>query len=165
MAFVGKSLGERVFRWRSVLANEELIAAELPHLMPDLETLAEMEREAMALITTVARLRGELQSSTQKLRDLARRGDRLRTKVGSGLRSHFGFESVQLIRFGFAPRPERGGPFLAQRNPELPGGEPELTTSPALAAAQAPGGPGALAAPGDDGTDGTGTPGGSTPPG
>lgn len=137
MARIRKSLAERMGRWRSVLHNEELVSAELPHLMPDLEKLRQMEQEARELMVAIDRLKGELRATTVRLRDLARRADRLRTKMGAGLRAHFGFESTHLIRFGFRPRQERGGPFLRQPQPEPTSAEPAAALEPLLV--EAPG--------------------------
>ena len=48
------------------------------------------------------------------MRELTRRGDLLRTRMGASLRGQLGFENPLLIKYGFEPRPQRSGSRLRQ---------------------------------------------------
>ena len=103
----GKSLASRLYTWRMLTENLRPDLPRFPQLAGDLEELAAMHAEASALVSELARLRGQAQQATSRLRKLARRGDMLRTRMGAGLRSSLGFESIDLMKYGFRPRRSR----------------------------------------------------------
>jgi len=105
----GKSKAERISRWRTLLAYEQELRAELPSLKRDFADLRAMEEEATALFSQIARLQGQMREAVNGLRDVTRSGDLLRTRMGSSLRGQLGFENALLIKYGFEPRAKRGG--------------------------------------------------------
>ncbi len=105
----GKSLASRLRTWHVLAENLRPEVGRFPQLAGDLEDLAAMHAEALALLSELARLRGAAQSATARLRKLARRGDMLRTRMGAGLKSSLGFEAVELVRYGFRPRRAQPG--------------------------------------------------------
>lgn len=104
----GKSLASRLYAWNMLTQNLRPDLQRFPHLAGDLEELAAMHAEASALVSELARLRGQAQQATSRLRKLARRGDMLRTRMGAGLKGSLGFESIDLIKYGFRPRRSPG---------------------------------------------------------
>jgi hypothetical protein len=104
-----KGLVDRLRAWRVLAENLRGDLPQFPQLAGDLEDLAAMHAEAEALVRDLSRLRGQAEQTTARLRSLARRGDMLRTRMGAGLRSALGFESMQLIKYGFRPRRSRPG--------------------------------------------------------
>jgi hypothetical protein len=103
----GKSLASRLYAWSMLTDNLRPDLQRFPHLAGDLEELAAMHAEASALVSELARLRSQAQQATSRLRKLARRGDMLRTRVGAMLKGSLGFESIDLVKYGFRPRRSR----------------------------------------------------------
>jgi hypothetical protein len=109
MASTGKSKAERVSRWRSLITNEAELLAEMPHLERDLAALREMEGEASELFAEIANLRSQTRDAVQRLQELTRHGDLLRTRIAAAVRGQFGFENAMLLKYGLEPRPPRAG--------------------------------------------------------
>lgn len=136
MASTGKSKAERVSRWQSLVNHEADLLAEMPHLERDLAALREMVGEVSELFTEIANLRSQTRDAVQRLQELTRRGDLLRTRIGAGVRGHLGFENAALLRYGLDPRPPRSGVRLRQprsrsRVSRAAGGDPSQGSPPA----------------------------------
>jgi hypothetical protein len=99
-----KGIASRMRTWFVLATNLRPHIGRFPQLADDLENLATMHEEASALVHELLRLRGEAHAATARLRKLARRADMLRTRMGAGLKSSLGFESAELIKYGFRPR-------------------------------------------------------------
>ena len=108
MATRGKTLPERIARWKL------MIGGLTPHL-PEMPFLTEMHNELEATTTELEELERRheaLKAETReinRLRDeLASAGDDLRNRLGAALRTRHGFKSEKLIEFGLQPRRTRG---------------------------------------------------------
>ncbi|HEX4963831.1 MAG TPA: hypothetical protein VF173_23605 [Thermoanaerobaculia bacterium] len=99
-----RSLASRRRRWDLVLANRKKITASLPHLEGDLGDLAAAAKEIVALAAKQAYYAGKTREVTGKLRLLSKQADRLRGRIGASLRGQHGFDSSELIQYGFTPR-------------------------------------------------------------
>jgi len=49
-------------------------------------------------------LRAQAQDNNAVLKDLVRRGDKARGRLGAGLQFNYGFTSEMLLQYGFRPR-------------------------------------------------------------
>ena len=108
MATRGKTLPERIARWRLMIGG-------LTPILPEMPFLTEMHNELDATTTELEELERRheaLKAETReinRLRDeLARTGDDLRNRLGAALRTRHGFTSEKLIEFGLQPRRTRG---------------------------------------------------------
>ena len=107
MADIGRSLAQRTGRWNVLLGNAtEEMEAE-PRLQQDLAELRQILAETRELFARQADLQSQARKVTSQLRETARRGDRVRSRIGAHLRWRFGFGDALLAKFGFRPRPER----------------------------------------------------------
>jgi hypothetical protein len=108
MAAKGDSSAEKFSRWGVTAVNIREHLAEIPHVAPDLE---EMERKlfrARELEGLQESLRGQAREITAELIQLARAGEKLRSRLRSHLTAKFGATSETLLKFGFRPlRPPR----------------------------------------------------------
>jgi hypothetical protein len=105
----GKSKAERVGRWRSLIAYEAELVAEMPHLAEDLAALRRMDGEARRLFGEIAGLESDLRTAVRQLREMTREGDLLRTRVAAAVRGRLGFDAPMLLKYGLEPRAPRGG--------------------------------------------------------
>lgn len=105
MAASGKSLAERISRWDTLVNNLEPLLAEWPHLADEVMELKAKLGAARDLWYRQDALRAEAQANTAALNALADQGDKLRYRIGAGIRSKLGFTSDLLFKYGFRPRP------------------------------------------------------------
>jgi len=105
MVTTGKSLPQRISRWRLLIDNFREEVADEPRLAEELLELQRMLDQSTVLQAEIADLRSQSQAATARLRKLATQGDRLRSRIGATLRGRHGFTSQILLRFGFKPRP------------------------------------------------------------
>ena len=104
MATSRKSLGDRELRWSKVYQQDQDLAAEMPELRESLDELRATAQEVTELATQQRYHSAQAQVLTARIRALAKRADGLRGRVGASLRGKYGFDSTELIRYGFKPR-------------------------------------------------------------
>jgi len=104
MATSGKSLPHRMQRWHHATEGARDLLADLPFIQEELEELRDIAAEIQGLKAQHAYHLAQSQSLTAKIRALAKRGDRIRGRVGAAVKSRFGFDSTELIQCGFKPR-------------------------------------------------------------
>jgi hypothetical protein len=115
-----KSLGDRELRWSQVYQQDQDLAAEMPELRGSLDELRATAQEVTELAAQQRYHAAQAQVLTARVRALAKRADTLRGRVGASLRGKYGFDSTELIRYGFKPRKQvKQGP--ADRELELEG--------------------------------------------
>ena len=109
-----RSRAERQRRWDLVISGRQRILQHLPHLDGDLSDLESIQKDVRSLVAKQAYYLGKAREVTAKIQALAKRGDRLRGRIGASLRGRHGFDAMALIQYGFKPR-------LAKRTPEETG--------------------------------------------
>ncbi len=119
MAAKGQSLAEKFSRWGVTASNLREHLEEMPHVAPDLEEMEQKVSEARALESQQEELRGRAREVSGRLQELAKEGEKLRSRLRSHLQAKFGPVSEDLRKFGFSPRriPRR------TRSTETPGPE------------------------------------------
>ena len=81
-------------------------------------------------------MRGQAQEITVELKELAKRGEKLRTRLRAHIVARFGPTSEALVRFGFRPLRLPRRPFA--KPGETPPGGPTPTPTPTPAPVPAP---------------------------
>jgi hypothetical protein len=103
MAAKGQSNAEKFSRWDVLITNGRASLAEMPHLTEDLTQMEGKLLEVRTLESRQEDLRSQAQEINVKIRELAREGEKIRSRIGANLRGKFGFTSEALVRFGFKP--------------------------------------------------------------
>ena len=130
MAITGHSYTERVTRWQVLVENLKGVEG-LEHIAADLRQLEERLAEARGLENKMEDLRAEFRTLTARAPKLVTEGDTLRSRIGAGLHSKYGFTSETLFKFGFKPRrpPRRRSkketPEASKTAPTVPAGAEE----------------------------------------
>jgi hypothetical protein len=114
-----RSLAERRRRWNLLVDNRRHIVADLLHLDGDLGDLDSVSKDVEAMVALQARYLANLREVTAKLRTMARKGDRLRGRIGASLRGQHGFDAIKLIQFGFKPRRTKSSSAEEAESPAL----------------------------------------------
>lgn len=104
MAGNGQTLGARISRWNTLVANLEPDLPDLQHLAGDVAQLKEILLQSREFEAHQDNLRFQAQETTATRKDLAAQGDRLRRRIGASLQWKHGFGSETLLKFGFRPR-------------------------------------------------------------
>jgi hypothetical protein len=104
MAAKGQSHAEKFSRWGVAVTNLKENLDEMPHVAPDLAEMERMLNEARGLESRLEDLRGQSRELTAQLRELAKSGEKLRSRLGANLHAKFGFTSETLVKYGFRPR-------------------------------------------------------------
>lgn len=104
MAAKGQSLAEKFSRWGVTASNLREHLEEMPHVGPDLVEMERMVSEARGLESQQEALRGEAREISGRIQELAKEGEKLRSRLRSHLQAKFGPTSENLRKFGFAPR-------------------------------------------------------------
>ena len=99
-----KSLADRELRWSKVYEQDQDLAAEMPELYESLDELRATAQEVTELTAQQRYHIAQAQALTARIQALAKRADNLRGRVGASLRGKYGFDSPELIRYGFKPR-------------------------------------------------------------
>ena len=129
MAAKGQSFAEKLSRWGVAASNLKEHLEEMPHVTPDLEAMDKVISEARTLESQLEALRGQAREVGAKLQELAKDGEKLRSRLRSHLQAKFGPTSESLVKFGFRPRrTPRHTPAEEKPAPEGPG---PVVTKPA----------------------------------
>jgi len=108
MLSTGKTLPQRISRWKVIAAGLKPLLPDLPHLADLHGQLEQVITQSEDLNARTEAIRSESQDVNRTRVDLARNGDDLRQRLGASLKTHYGFTSEKLIEFGFGPRRPRG---------------------------------------------------------
>lgn len=130
MAAKGQSFAEKLSRWSVTVSNLREHLEEMPHVAPDLGEMDRMVSEARALENQQEALRGQAREVSARLQELAKEGEKLRSRLRSHLQAKFGPTSENLLKFGFSPRriPRRARTPQAPEKP-APEGRPRRPPS------------------------------------
>lgn len=104
MAAKGQSLAEKFSRWGVTASNLREHLEDMPHVAADLAEMDRMVSEARTLESRQEELRGQAREIGAQLKDLAKEGERLRSRLRAHLQAKFGATSESLLKFGFRPR-------------------------------------------------------------
>jgi hypothetical protein len=97
-------MGERNRRWSLVSENAPALLEEMPELRESVEELRGLVQEVGAVTAQQTHHMAQARILTARLRALAKRADQIRGRIGASLRGRHGFDSPELIRYGFKPR-------------------------------------------------------------
>jgi len=98
------TLSKQIGSWDALNTNVKARLPELPQLNPTVRDLDEVILEARELQGLQDVHRRQLRETTQRSRELERRGRKLRNQLIVGLQSAFGVDSMVLVEFGVEPR-------------------------------------------------------------
>jgi hypothetical protein len=98
------SLSKYLGTWDMLTMNVKPRLAELPQLEPTVKELDAVIFEGRLLQGAQETHRKQLRETTQRSKELARRGRSLRNRLIAGLQSAYGVESFELLGFGINPR-------------------------------------------------------------
>jgi hypothetical protein len=132
MATIGQSLAERFSRWQVLANNLKDSARATPAVAEELAEMDSLLTEARGLQDRQAQIRGQSREITKQLVDIARRGDKVRRRLGAILQGKLGFTNEELIRYGIRPRRLP----IRRRKKDEPAVE-KVSSAPALQAATA----------------------------
>jgi hypothetical protein len=104
MALNDRSLSGRITRWRVLFQNAQVFLPEVPHLGGELQELRGIADEVSVLRAERLLQEAKLRETTLKIRKLSKKADSIRGRIGAGLKSRYGFDSLLLLQFGFTPR-------------------------------------------------------------
>jgi DNA anti-recombination protein RmuC len=125
MAAKGQSLAEKFSRWGVTASNVREHLEEMPHVASDLGEMERMVSEARALESQQEGIRGQAREISNRLQELAKEGEKLRSRLRSHLQAKFGPTSENLRKFGFSPRrTPRRTRVTETPEPEGPAGSP-----------------------------------------
>src|SRR6185436_20282184 len=80
------------------------LAEELSHLEPTVQELDTVIFEGRALQGVQETHRKQLRETTQRSKELARRGRSIRNRLVGGLQMAYGVDSLELLGYGVQPR-------------------------------------------------------------
>jgi hypothetical protein len=122
MAAKGQSSAEKFSRWAVTASNLREHLEEMPHVAADLAEMEGKITEARALESQQEAIRGQAREVTAQLKELAKDGEKLRSRLRSHLQAKFGPTSESLVKFGFRPRqtPRRAPSTQAPKTPVPP---------------------------------------------
>src|SRR5215207_9872968 len=97
-------LTKKIGTWDVLTMNVKPRLPELPQLEPTVKELDAVIFEGRELQGLQEIHRKQLRETTQRSKDLVRRGRSSRNKLVAGLQSAYGVESLELLGFGVPPR-------------------------------------------------------------
>lgn len=97
-------LSKNIGIWDVLSTNVKPRLSELSHLEPTVQELDTVIFEGRALQAVQETHRKQLRETTQKSKDLVRRGRSIRNRLVAGLQNAFGVESFELLEYGVQPR-------------------------------------------------------------
>ncbi len=104
MAAKGQSSAEKISRWAVAASNMREHLEEMPHVATDLAEMDAVIAEARTLESQQEAVRGAAREVTAQLQELAKNGEKLRSRLRAHLQAKFGPTSESLLKFGFRPR-------------------------------------------------------------
>lgn len=102
MAAKGQSLAEKLSRWELLVTNSKLDPQ--PHLAADLASLEALLTQGRAIESRQEALRSQARALNTELRKIGAQGEKLRARLGASMQGMLGFDSNELVKFGFKPR-------------------------------------------------------------
>lgn len=103
-----ESLSKKLGGWDALNGNVKARLQEVPQLDPMVKELDAVLIEGRELQSVHDVHRRQLRETTQRVKDLERRGRKLRNQLVVGLQSAFGVDNMVLVEFGVEPRlPQR----------------------------------------------------------
>ena len=97
-------LSKKIGSWDALNTNVKGRLLEVPQLDPTVKALDEVIVEGRELQGLQDVHRRQLRETTQRTRELERRGRKLRNQLIVGLQSTFGVDNMVLVEFGVEPR-------------------------------------------------------------
>jgi hypothetical protein len=97
-------LSKKIGTWGALNTNVKARLPEVPQLQPTVKGLDEVIVEGMELQSLQDVHRRQLRETTQRCREVERRGRKLRNQMIVGLQSAFGVDNMVLVEFGVEPR-------------------------------------------------------------
>lgn len=103
-----ETLSKKLGGWDALNGNVKARLQEVPQLDPMVKELDAVLIEGRELQGVHDVHRRQLRETTQRVKDLERRGRKLRNQLVVGLQSAFGVDNMVLVEFGVEPRlPQR----------------------------------------------------------
>lgn len=99
-----ETLSKTLGGWDALNTNVRARLPEVPQLDPTVRDLDAVLTEGRELQGLQDVHRRQLRETTQRVRDLERRGRKLRNQLVVGLQSAFGIDNMVLVEFGLEPR-------------------------------------------------------------
>lgn len=99
-----ESLSKNLGFWDMLSTNVKPRLSELSQLEPTVKELDVVIFEGREIQAIQETYRKQLRETTQRSKDLVRRGRSLRNRLVAGLQSAYGVESFELLGFGINPR-------------------------------------------------------------
>jgi hypothetical protein len=97
-------LSKKSGAWDALNANVKARLQEVPHLTETVEAFAGVIGEIREFQSVHDIHNRQLRETTQRSRDLERRGRNLRNRLVAGLQSAYGVDNLVLLEFGVKPR-------------------------------------------------------------
>jgi hypothetical protein len=97
-------LSKSIGTWDMLTMNVKPRLPELPQLEPTVQELDAVIFEGRVLQGVQETHRKQLRETTQRSKELERRGRNLRNRLVAGLQGAYGVESFELLLFGINPR-------------------------------------------------------------
>jgi hypothetical protein len=126
MAAKGQSYAEKFSRWELLVTNSKLDAQQRPHLAEDLASLESLLMQVRSIESRQEDLRSQARALNADLRKVAAQGEKLRSRLGASMQGLLGFDSDELLKFGFKPRK----PPVRKRKPAPEPEDPAPGTTP-----------------------------------
>lgn len=99
-----EGLSKKIGSWGALNTNVKARLPEVPQLSPTVEVLDELLIEGRELQGLQDVHRRQLRETNQRVKELERRGRKLRNQLIVGLQSAFGVDNMVLVEFGVEPR-------------------------------------------------------------
>ncbi|HYU33890.1 MAG TPA: hypothetical protein VEW48_17190 [Thermoanaerobaculia bacterium] len=97
-------LSKKLGNWDMLTTNVKPRLPELPQLVATVQELDSVIFEGRALQGVQETHRMQLRETTQRSKELERRGRSLRNRLVAGLQSAYGVDSLELLGYGINPR-------------------------------------------------------------
>ena len=123
--------GERFTVWRNVSTSTAANAADLPELEPTRLKLAGVIVEVDKILVDQDAFQASKQLSTQRLKTLIDKGNKLTNVLKAMVKQHFGSGSDKLVEFGIQPFRTRPKPIVVPPTAPTPPIVPTPHTAPA----------------------------------
>ena len=113
-----EGLSKKYGIWDGLLVNAKGRLPEIPQVEPIVKEFEEVMVDIKELLGVQDVHRRQLRETTQRSKELARRGCSLRNRLVAGLQSAYGVESLELLGFGINPRLQQKRNRLTQEEKE-----------------------------------------------